>query len=372
MVLCIGKRQATRTRAVSVGARNRCDLAQTPSHALLDSTGMCLAALSIMADLVMFALPPSEALGRAIGEAAGIRGAPFELRKFDDGEHKLRALEPVRTRDVYVVGSLYGDRAASVNDRLCTLLFFVGSLADAGAERITVVAPYLCYARKDRRTNPRDPVTTRYVARLLEAVGATRVVTVDVHNLAAYENAFRIANEHLAPTQLFAERCRALGRQPLTIVAPDPGAFHRAEALRDALDRIGGVPVELAMLGKHRKAGVVRTEAFVGNVEGRIAVIVDDMIVSGTTLVRAAAACRARGAVAVHAMATHAVFAPAARDVLAGPALDSIVVTDTVAAERLDLGAAGAKLATISTAPLLARAIRTLHEGGSMSAIVGA
>jgi len=346
-----------------VGRKAVASLTATPS-------GMSLAAPGIMTGVVVFALPPSQPLGRGIGEATGIPLGTFELRNFEDGEHKLRALEPIRTRDVYVVGSIYGDATESVNDRLCKLLFFVGSLADAGAGRITVVAPYLCYARKDRRTNPRDPVTTRYVARLFEAVGVTRIVTVDVHNRAAYENAFRIGCEHLEARPLFADRCRALGRQPLTIVSPDPGGFHRAEALRDTLDQVNGAPVELAMLGKHRKAGVVRTEAFVGNVEGRIAVIVDDMIVSGTTLVRAADACRARGAVAVHAMATHALFTPAARDVLASPALDSIVVTDTIAPGRLQLGAAEAKLTTISVAPLLARAITTLHEGGSMTAVL--
>jgi ribose-phosphate pyrophosphokinase len=317
-------------------------------------------------DVSVFALTPSEALGRTVAEALGIKVAHHELRRFEDGEHKIRPLVPVRGRDVYVVCSLYGDTSESVNDRLCRALFFVGSLRDAGASRVTIVAPYLCYSRKDRRTNPRDPVTTRYVARLIEAAGADRVVTIDVHNLAAYENAFRIPTEHLEATSLFVERCSALSARSLTVVSPDPGGFHRAETLRDALEAMTGTTVELAMLGKHRQGGVVRTEAFVGDVEGRTAVIVDDLIVTGTTLIRAADACRNRGAAAVHVMATHGLFSAAAAEVLGSPLLDSIAITDSVSPERIDLGSARDKLTVLSIAPLVARAISAMHRERSM------
>jgi ribose-phosphate pyrophosphokinase len=318
---------------------------------------------------VLFALPPSEDLGRAVADRLGIAPAPCELRVFEDGERKTRALVSVRGRDVYVLGSLHGDRTESVNDRLCRLLFFTGALADAGAGRVTVVAPYLCYARKDRRTNPRDPVTTQYVARLVEASRADRIVTVDVHDLAAYENAFRIPSEQLIARPLFVERCRQLAG-PLAIVSPDPGGFHRAAALRDALEHATGARVELAMLGKHRKGDLVRSEAFVGDVTGRCAVIVDDMIVTGTTLVRAAEACRARGATAVHALASHAVFTPAAAAVLASPLLATVVVTDTVAPGRIELGPAAGKLAILPIAPVLARAIDALHRDASLASLL--
>jgi len=323
-----------------------------------------------MENLALFALAPSEGLGRAVAESHGTEPAPHELRRFEDGEHKIRSLISVRGHDVYVLCSLYGDPGDSVNDRLCRLLFFVGSLRDSGAERITIVAPYLCYARKDRRTNPRDPVTTRYVARLVEAVGTDRVVTIDVHNRAAFENAFRIPTEQLEANPLFVERCRELGDRPLAVVSPDPGGFHRAEALRDALERDRGATVELAMLGKHRKGGVVRTEAFVGNVEGRVCVIVDDLIVTGTTLVRAADACRKRGATAVHAMATHGMFTAKTGEVLGTPLLDSLVITDTISPERLDLGPLRAKLSVVSVAPLVARAISTLHHDRPMTELL--
>jgi ribose-phosphate pyrophosphokinase len=314
-------------------------------------------------DLVLFGLPPSEALGAAVAAELGQQLAPYELRRFDDGELKIRPLASVRGADVYVVGSLHGDATETVHDRLCRLLIFCGALRDSGAARITLVTPYLCYARKDRRTNPRDPVTTRYVARIVEAVGADRIVTIDVHNLAAFENAFRIACENLEARGLFVERCRSLGARALAVVSPDPGGFHRAEALRDGLEQATGERVELAMLGKHRKGGVVRSEAFVGDVAGRTAVIVDDMIVTGTTLIRAADACRERGARAVHAMATHAVFTATTAEVLGRPALDGIVVTDTVSPARLELGPVRAKVQVASVAPLLGRALHAFHAG---------
>jgi ribose-phosphate pyrophosphokinase len=262
---------------------------------------------------------------------------------------------------VHVLCSLYGDARESVNDRLCRALFFVGTCRDSGARRVTLFTLYLCYARKDRRTNPHDPVTTRYVARLVEAAGADRIVAIDVHNLAAYENAFRIGCEHLEAKPIFVDRCRALGDRPLAVVSPDPGGFHRAEALRDALEP-RHPEIELAMLGKHRKGGRVRSEAFVGRVEGRVAVIVDDVIVTGTTLVRAAEACRKHGAIAVHAMATHGMFTPHARELLANPSIDSLTITDTIDPDRLDLGELRSKLSVRPIAPLVARAIRALHE----------
>jgi ribose-phosphate pyrophosphokinase len=327
-----------------------------------------LVGMSSTDNLALFALAPSEALGRAVAAEAGVAIVPHELRRFEDGEHKIRPLASVRGRDVFVLCSLYGDASESVNDRLCRMLFFVGALRDASAGRISVVAPYLCYSRKDRRTNPRDPVTTRYVARLIESAGADRVVTLDVHNRAAYENAFRIPTEHLEANRLFVDRCRTFGDTRLAVVSPDPGGFHRAEALRDALENALAAPVELAMLGKHRKGGVVRTEAFVGNVEGRTAVIVDDLIVTGTTLIRAAEACRDRGAIAVHAMATHGAFTAAAGEVLASPLIKSIAITDAISPDRIDLGPAREKLSVLSIAPLLARAIDALHREHSITA----
>ncbi|MEJ1937813.1 ribose-phosphate pyrophosphokinase-like domain-containing protein, partial [Nostoc sp. NIES-2111] len=131
---------------------------------------------------MLFALGSSKALGEAVATCLAVELSPCEERSFEDGEHKSRSLVDVRGRDVCVLHSLHGDSSQSANDKLCRTLFFVGSLKDAGARHVSVLAPYLCYSRKDRITKARDPVTTRYVATLFEAVGTDHLATVDVHN----------------------------------------------------------------------------------------------------------------------------------------------------------------------------------------------
>ena len=221
-------------------------------------------------ELSLFALNASRDFGLRVAGELGAPLARHEEREFEDGEHKARPLESVRERDVYVVHSLYADERNSVNDKLVRLLFFVGALRDASARRVTAVIPYLCYARKDRRSKPRDPVSTRYVASLLEAVGADRVVTLDVHNLAAYENAFRIQAEHLEARNLFADSFGPMvGAGEVAVVSPDIGGVKRAEAFREALERRLGRPLGRAFMEKSRSEGVVSGDTLVGDEIGR-------------------------------------------------------------------------------------------------------
>ena len=153
--------------------------------------------ISVKNEVIIFAFADSEDIAIKVSKKLGIELGKLEERYFEDGEHKCRPLQSVRNQDVFVIQSLYSDTKQSVNDKLCRLLFFIGALRDAAARQVTAIIPYLCYARKDRKTKSRDPVTTRYVAILLEAVGINRVVVMDVHNLAAYQNAFRCSCEHL-------------------------------------------------------------------------------------------------------------------------------------------------------------------------------
>lgn len=324
-----------------------------------------------MNGLALFTLHASRTLGERIAAELGVGLAAHEERDFDDGEHKARALESVRERDVYVVQSLHADAAGSVNDKLLRLLLFAGSLRDAGAARVTAVLPYLCYARKDRRTQPRDPVSTRYVAAMIEAVGVERVVALDVHDRAAFDNALRIRAEHLEARKPLAARIAELaGGDAVAVVAPDPGGFKRAEAFRVALEARLGRPVTLAFMEKHRSGGEVRGALLAGEVAGRTAVIVDDIVASGTTLDRAARACLERGAARVIAAATHGLFTGAAAEVLAAAALERVVVTDSVPPSRLEGTAARVKVDVVGIAPLLAQAIRCLHTGGSLSELL--
>jgi ribose-phosphate pyrophosphokinase len=316
---------------------------------------------------LLFALEASRELGEKVAARLGVPLARHEERGFEDGEHKTRPLVSVRGHDVYVLQSLHGEARESPNDKLCRLLFFVGALKDAAAARVTVVAPYLCYARKERRTKSRDPVTTRYVASLFEAVGTDRIVTLDVHNVAAFQNAFRSPTEHLEAKSLFVQHFVPLlaGREA-AVVSPDAGGFKRAEAFRAALERALARPVPTVFLAKLRSAGVVSGEAVVGEVAGRVAVVLDDLIATGTTLIRAARACRERGAAEVHAAATHGLFLGGARELLSEPALRQVVVTGSVPPLRVDPELARGKLVVLDLAPLLAAAIERLHDDGSI------
>jgi ribose-phosphate pyrophosphokinase len=322
--------------------------------------------------LCLFALDASREFGEAVAHHLGFAVSPHEERSFEDGEHKSRPLVNVRSRDVYVVQSLYGDAGQSVNDKLCRLLFFIGALKDASARSVTAVAPYLGYARKDQKSKSRDPVTTRYVAGLFEAVGADRLVTIDVHNLAAFQNAFRCRTEHLEANGLFVDHFAALLRgQDVVVVAPDAGGIKRADRFRQRLGAALGRPIAAAFAEKHRSEGVVSGELIVGDVKGRTAVIVDDMIGSGTTIARTVKACRSLGATAVHAAASHGLFVGDAPQVLADDALNSIVVTDSVPPFRVSQGKVRDKLVVLSSAKLFADAISNIHSGGSIVQLLG-
>ena len=317
-------------------------------------------------NLRVFTLNSGRDFGERVAESLNIRLAEHEEREFEDGEHKVRPLENVRGKDVFVIASLYGDVDQTVNDKLVRLLFFIGALKDASAMRVTAMIPYLCYARKDRKTKSRDPVTTRYVAGLLEAVGVDRVVTMDVHNLAAYQNAFRCHTDHLEAKPLFIEYFASHVGHELVVVSPDVGGIKRAEQFREALEHKTGNPVTSAFMEKKRSAGVVSGKAVVGDVEGKVAVIIDDMIVSGGTIARTVRACHERGARGIFAAASHGLFTGDADEILAVPALEQVVVTNSVPPFRLPAGAVREKLEVLDAAPLFAEAIKRIHSGGSI------
>jgi ribose-phosphate pyrophosphokinase len=316
---------------------------------------------------LLFALDASRAYGEAIARALGVSLSGHEERSFEDGEHKLRTLRSVRERDVYVLHSLYSEAGHSVDDKLVRLLFFIGALRDAAARRVTAVVPYLAYARKDRKTRARDPVTTRYVAQLFEAVGADRVVTLDVHNLAAFQNAFRCRTEHLEAAPLFiADLAPRLGGGAVAVVSPDAGGIKRAEAFRQRLAAALGRPVASGFVEKYRSGGTLSGDTLAGDVEGRIAIVVDDLIAAGNTVARAAVACRNAGATRLIAVATHGVFAAEADRVLAAAPIDEILVTDSIPPLKLTSDAVRGRLKVVSAVGLFAEAIRRMHGGESL------
>lgn len=314
-----------------------------------------------METLSVFALNSSRDFGESVASHLGVSLAGHEEREFEDGEHKARPLETVRGHDVYLISSLNGDQNQTVNDRLCRLLFFSAALKDMGADRLTIVCPYLGYSRKDRRTKLRDPVTTRYMAQLLESMGVDTVVTVDIHNLAAFQNAFRRPTVHLEAAPFFASyllpRLRKL--KP-AVMSPDAGGLKRAEKLRELLTDALGLEVPLVFMEKKRSEGEVTGDAVVGDVEGKTILIVDDMISSGTTLSRSIQSCRRLGCESAIALATHGLFIDGAQALIES-GLEKIVICNTVHPIRYPSDST--LLDILDVTPLFADVILKMHRG---------
>lgn len=314
----------------------------------------------------LFALNGTHILGQAVADAIGVELDRIEEREFEDGEHKSRPLISVRNEDVYVLHTLRGSDGRSAADRLIRLLFFIGTCRDNGAARVTAVTPYLAFMRKEQQTKARDPVNSRYVAALLEAVGTDMIVTLEVHNPAAFQNAFRCRNTHLDARHLFAGKIEELAAAgPVVFLSPDSGGMRRTNLLRDTYRAESGRDAGLAMMEKHRSEGVVTGDLFAGDVAGAEVFIIDDMIATGGTVLRAARACRERGAKHVYAIATHGLFSAGSGALLSSPDVDKVIVTDSVAQAPATSDPAG-KLEIVSCAPLLGDAIQRLHSGGSI------
>jgi ribose-phosphate pyrophosphokinase len=319
----------------------------------------------------LFALSDSDLFGKRVAASFDRTLDPHEERNFEDGEHKIRPLVSVRGEDVYVIHSLHADQNQSVNDKLCKLLFFIATLNDCGAQRVTAVVPYLCYARKDRRTKSRDPVTLRYVASLFEAVNTDRIVTIDVHNLQAFQNGFRCKTEHLEAQQLFINHFREViePHEDVVVMSPDIGGVKRAEQFRERLSAALEIDVDFAFMEKLRSKGVVSGETVVGDVGGKVVIILDDLVNSGVTLARAAKACKHSGATAVYGVVTHGAFIPKTNDAFKEEALKKIVVTNTVTTVWLN-DEIRSKVITLDAAPLFAEAIRRLNTSGSLVSLM--
>lgn len=314
--------------------------------------------------MLLFSLDSNNGLAQAVSGQLGEPIAPIEVRRFADGEFKVRPLLDPAGADVYVLHALYGDEFASPQDKLCALLFMIGALREHGARRVTAVVPYLAYARKDRLTKAWDPLSLRYVAQLLEAVGLDQLIVLEAHNPDALQNACRCSLSHLSAYPLFEEAARSEASEGLLAIAsPDVGGVRRVQLWREALQLGMNVPIGFAMVDKRRSAGSVWSESLVaGNVEGATVMLYDDLIASGETMVLAARALKHAGASRVVACAAHGLFVAPAADHLMDASIDWVLVADSVPAFRLVAACPLlAKLKCISCAPLLASAIGRSH-----------
>jgi ribose-phosphate pyrophosphokinase len=312
-------------------------------------------------------LSESGRLGKDIAGRARIEILPLEERPFEEGEFKLRPLDSVRGRTIYVVQSLAGSPEAPVSQRLVRLLFLLFGLRDAGAARVVALIPYLSYARKDRRTQSRDPVNTRYVAQLLEATGVSGLVCLDVHNPAALDNAFRIPVDHLSALPMFVRHVAdRLPADNLAVASPDVGGVKRAQIFREMLTKQIGREVDLVFVEKRRAQGVVSGGTVVGSVEGRTVIVLDDLCASGQTLIRAAGSLREAGAAAVHVAFTHAPLARGIEAVCNCAEIASVVTTDSAGPAV----ATHERLTELHVAPLYAEVVSRMVAGAPLAPLL--
>ena len=300
-------------------------------------------------------------LASEVARLLGVSLVPTEIREFPDGEIYCRVAESVRGCDVFVLQS----HTTPINTSIMEQLILLDSLKRASAKRISAVLPFYGYSRQDKKHRGREPISARLMADLLKTAGATRLMAVDLH-AAQIQGFFDGPVDHLMAMPILVDYfARQYDTSTFTVVTPDAGRIRVADQWSDRL----GVP--LAIIHKRRdptRANVVHVNEVVGAVEGRTCLLVDDMIGTGGTIVKAAEALFENGAAQVVVASTHAVLSGPAVDLLKNSRISEIVVTDTLPIneeKRFD------KLTVLSIAPLLASAIREVFEDGSVTSLFG-
>jgi ribose-phosphate pyrophosphokinase len=307
-------------------------------------------------ELKVFSGSAHQELTREIAAFLGVQVGQARLRRFPDSEVSFQIDENIRGTDVFIVQPTCNP----VDQHIMEMLIMIDAFKRSSAARITAVLPYFGYARQDRKDKPRVPISAKLVANLLVTAGAQRILTIDLH-APAIEGFFDIPVDHLRAAPLLADYFRSQELENLVVVSPDAGGVARAEDFRI---RAGG---DLAIIAKKRpQADRPEVIEMVGDVAGKTAVIVDDMISTGGTLIEATELLLQRGAGEVYACAVHALFADGAIQRMASSGLRCAIVTDTVPVPECHRGGA---IEVLSVAPLLAEAIMRIHKDLSISAL---
>jgi ribose-phosphate pyrophosphokinase len=280
----------------------------------------------------------------------------IQVSRFSDGEIIVEIKENVRGKDIYVVQPT----CRPVNENLMELLVIMDALKRASAGCITAVVPYYAYARQDRKTAPRMPIAAKLVADLLSTSGAQRMVTMDLH-AGQIQGFFDIPVDHLFATPVLLDYIKTHFAPDLAIVSPDTGGVERARAFARRLQG------SLAIIDKRRDGAAISAMTLIGNVWGKEAVIIDDMVNTGGTLTMAAEVLMRHGARSVHACVTHPVLAGDSVTTIKNSLLRSLITTDTIPLSPD--GAACDKIKVLTVAPLLAEAIRRIHDKDSVSSL---
>ena len=310
--------------------------------------------------LMVFSGRSSPELSRRIAEKLDVALGEVTIKTFANGEIYARYGESIRGADVFIIQT----GSPPVNDHLVELLVMANAAKLASAHRITAVMPLYPYARQDKKSAPREPISAKLVADLLQVAGIDRVLTMDLH-AGQIQGFFSIPVDHMTALPLFAAHFQARGLRGdgVVCVSPDLGRVKLARRLSRMLD------AELAVADKTRpRHEVAAVTQVIGEVRGKIALIGDDMIVTGGTILAATDALRAAGAREVHAFATHPLFSTGALEALADSELAEIAVTDTVV---VDSPERFAKLTVLSVSTLLAQTIQNVAGDASVSAIFG-
>lgn len=304
--------------------------------------------------LKVFSANANKELAEDICKCLGLEMGQAEVTRFRDGEIRVRIAETVRGVEVFIVQPLNNPSS----ENLMELLVMIDAMKRASAKEVCAVIPYYAYARQDRKTQPRDAIAAKLVANLITAAGADRVVTLDLH-AGQIQGFFDIPVDNLRGIPIISEYLRQKNLDDVIVVSPDVGGVVRSRELADRLE------CSIAIVDKRRpRPNVAEVMNIIGDVEGKTAVMIDDMIDTGGTIVNAAEALLERGAKEVYACCSHAVFSDPAVERLQNSSLKEVVVTDSI---HLPIEKQIPKLTVLSVAPLFAEAIRRIFEELSVS-----
>ena len=308
-------------------------------------------------ELKLFSGNANLPLAREISNYLGIRLGEATVSSFSDGELRVKIDENVRGSDVFLVQSC----CTPVNDSIMELLIMMDALKRSSATRVTAVLPYFGYARQDRKDEPRVPITAKLVADLITTAGADRVLTMDLH-AGQIQGFFNIPVDNLYALPVLLDYMAKQSGTNLVVVSPDAGGVERARAFAKRLQ------ANLAIIDKRREGpNNARVMNIIGDVSGRDALLVDDLIDTAGTIIQAAQACKDQGARRVWAGCTHPVLSGQAMERLTQSCLDEVVVTNTIPLQGKDQQYP--KLRVLSVAPLLGEAISRIHEEESVSSL---
>ncbi len=308
--------------------------------------------------LMLFSGRSNPELAERIADKLGLTLGEVELKTFANGETYVRYDDSIRGSDAFIIQS--GN--PPVNDHLVELLIMIQAAKLASAKRITAVVPWYPYSRQDKKSRPREPITARLVADFLEAAGVDRVLTMDLH-AGQIQGFFNVPVDHMTALPLFATyyRDKGLYGDNVVAVSPDPGRAKMARRFGQMLE------ADLAIMNKVRpEHDTAEVSEVIGDVEGKVAIMSDDIIVTGGTLIAGAEALREAGATEVYACATHGLFPGNAFEKLAASSLVEVTVTDTVPIDKLNQPD---KINVITVSKLLAETILNVFSDDSVSAI---